>query len=118
MFQVISAAALAATLTLATTSCILLPQRAVKEQETESQDAMEAGDEPPARNVQSTRPSRSRPSAAPARPAITDDNLRLPDMLGLPTERDLRRATNDEAEGDGSGGISARPPAESSQDDD
>lgn len=60
-------------------------------------------------NVVSTNPSES-PPAAPARPTpVFDDGLRLPDMLTLPSERDLRKPAQPPSIPEG-GGVSARPP--------
>lgn len=43
------------------------------------------------------------------KPVYVNDGLRMPDMLGLPTERDLRKVPADEKP---AGGVSARPPVD------
>lgn len=48
--------------------------------------------------------------AAPEKPAIADDGLRLPDMLALPDDTQLRSTAPLDKEGDAT--IIARPPTE------
>lgn len=120
MRHAISAATLAATLALAVTGCALLPGGGTEQEDTDTDtETVTPGDAPPAENQVSTTPAESRSSDVRApRTPISDDGLRLPDMLGLPTERDLRRATIDEPESETTGGVSARPPTEPDSEDD
>jgi len=67
------------------------------------------GDRAANRDVVSTNPSEASP-ASPARPApVFNDGLRLPDMLHLPSERDLHQPAQPPAIPEGEGVI-ARPP--------
>jgi len=61
-----------------------------------------SGDEP-------SEPTRGETKPPP--PAIIDDGLRMPDMLSLPSERELRRASP-EVDAESPEGVTARPPAE------
>lgn len=47
---------------------------------------------------------------APATPAVPDDGIRLPDMLGLPGDSEFKRPTAASAPASSSGAVIARPP--------
>jgi hypothetical protein len=76
---------------------------------------LESGDTAPTANVVSTTPAPSTAAnpenqAAPTRPApVINDGLRLPDMLALPSERDMRKPATPPPAQEGSG-VTARPP--------
>lgn len=64
----------------------------------------------PSQNRSSNPPAKPKPaSTTPPTPAI-DDGLRLPNMLALPSDRDLRPTPTTPPADDG--GVSARPPVE------
>jgi hypothetical protein len=48
----------------------------------------------------------------PARPAMDDDGIRLPDMLGMPGEGEFRSNRPTTGGTSGSGAVIARPPVE------
>lgn len=59
-----------------------------------------------------TKPDDQTPQTEkPAQPPFGDDGLRLPDMLSLPSESELRRPPPD-VSNDGTAGVTPRPPAE------
>lgn len=105
------------TLALASNSCILLPiaKRGDNKPGAENTTTTQA-DAP----VQAVRPGtattpRTTPRTAPAttqQGTPQSQGLRLPDMTGLPSERDLTRASDSDATSEDSGGIRARPPTE------
>jgi hypothetical protein len=67
---------------------------------------------PPQATVIEEAPKRQEPAAPaePGKPALADDGLRLPDMLTLPDENQLRSAAPLKEDGDAT--IIATPPTE------
>jgi hypothetical protein len=51
-------------------------------------------------------------AAEPATPAMDNDGLRLPDMLGMPGEGEFRSSRPAAGGSSGSGAVIARPPVE------
>lgn len=60
--------------------------------------------------VQQTKPAESAAVSEPAIPNEPDDGIRLPDMLGLPDEGELRSAASSPGKAPESGAVIARPP--------
>jgi hypothetical protein len=48
----------------------------------------------------------------PSTPAVDDDGIRLPNMLGMPGDNEFRSSRPATNNGTGSGGVIARPPVE------
>jgi hypothetical protein len=62
--------------------------------------------------VQETKPLETAAVPEPATPNEPDDGIRLPDMLGLPDEGELRSAASLPGKSPESGAVIARPPAD------
>ena len=62
--------------------------------------------------VPETKPAENTVASEPVAPKEPDDGIRLPDMLGLPDEGELRSAATSPGKAPESGAVIARPPAE------
>jgi hypothetical protein len=62
--------------------------------------------------VQETKPVETAAVPEPAAHNEPDDGIRLPDMLGLPDEGELRSAATSPGKAPESGAVIARPPAD------
>jgi len=102
MRDVVSLLVVVAMFAMALTGCGLFKPQS--REALDSDRAQEAGGAPDGAMVPS-------PTAVaeptPVAPVYLNDGLRMPDMLGLPSESDLRRTPVEASE---SGGVSARPP--------
>lgn len=65
--------------------------------------------------AQETKPAENAAVPEPASPGEPDDGIRLPDMLGLPDEGELRSAASLPGKTPESGAVIARPPAETTK---
>jgi PBP1b-binding outer membrane lipoprotein LpoB len=59
-----------------------------------------------------TQPVEKTAPSEPSTPAMQEDGIRLPDMLSLPNEDELRSAVSPPNQTPESGAVIARPPAE------
>ena len=77
----------------------------------EENSGLISGDQAVVNNMVSTTPAADTLAPpAPTRPApVIDDGLRLPDMLALPSDRELQKPATPAPAPDG-GGVTARPP--------
>jgi hypothetical protein len=62
--------------------------------------------------TQETKPAETAAVPEPATPGEPDDGIRLPDMLGLPDEGELRSSASVPGKTPESGAVIARPPSE------
>jgi hypothetical protein len=65
--------------------------------------------------VKETKPAENVAVPEPATPNEPDDGIRLPDMLGLPDEGELRSAASLPGKSPESGAVIARPPTEATK---